>query len=270
MATTSLLHRTTLIHALQFSLLSLVVGLFPNHTLAQRRGNVQLPEGPGKALVEAACSSCHSMGTIVRSGGFDTPEKWREVNDSMIDLPEAEARTIAEYLAAHFPSKPERRPQLVDGPVEIEFKEWIVPTLGQRSRDPIEAPDGSIWWTGMWASLVGRIDATTGQMKEYPLPPSARPHSIVPDGDGYIWYTGNSNGTIGKLDPETGEITEYKTEAGDPHTAIFHPNGKLYFTSQRAAMLGRLNPETGELTEVSTAPRPYGIKVAADGTVWVA
>ena len=33
-------------------------------------------------------------------------------------------------------------------------------------------------------------------------------------------------------------------------------------------MLGRLEPETGELTEVETEPRPYGMQVAADGTVW--
>ena len=237
---------------------------------AQRRGSVELPDGSGKELVESACTACHSTGTIARSGGFDTPEAWRAVNASMIDLPEADATAIAEYLATHFPSKPERRPTLVDGPVVIDIKEWMVPTLGQRSRDPVEAPDGSIWWTGMWASLVGRIDPASGAMREYPLPPSARPHSIVPDNNGYIWYTGNSNGTIGKLDPETGEITEYKTEAGDPHTAVFHPNGKLYFTSQRAGMLGRLDPETGDLTEVPTERRPYGIVVAADGTIWVA
>jgi len=107
-------------------------------------------------------------------------------------------------------------------------------------------------------------------MKEFALPPEARPHSIVPDEDGNIWYTGNSNGTIGKLDPATGEITEYETQAGDPHTAIFHPNGFLYFTAQRAGMLGRLDPQTGDLIEIETEPRPYGIKVADDGTVWVA
>ena len=236
----------------------------------QRPAAPELPDGAAKELVETLCTSCHRASTITRTAGYDSPERWREVMASMIELPEAEAQKIAEYLAEHFPEKAERRPTIVDGPIEIEITEWIVPTLGQRSRDPIEAPDGSIWWTGMWASLVGRFDPDTGEMKEYPLPPEARPHSIVPDDGGNIWYTGNSNGTIGKLDPATGEITEYETEAGDPHTAIFHPNGLLYFTSQRAGMLGRLDPETSELTEVQTEPRPYGIKVADDGTVWVA
>ena len=237
--------------------------------LGQIRRSAPLPEGQGKELVEQLCTSCHATSTITRSG-FDGVEMWRAVQKSMMELPESEAASIAEYLAEHFPARENRKPTLVDGPVEIDFQEWLVPTLGQRSRDPIEAPDGSIWWTGMWASLVGRLDPVTGEMQEYPLPPEARPHSIVPDHDGFIWYTGNSNGTIGKLDPDTGGITEYPTEAGDPHTAVFHPNGKLYFTSQRAAMLGRLNPETGELTEIPTEPRPYGIIVAQDGMVWIA
>jgi virginiamycin B lyase len=228
------------------------------------------PDGPGKELLLDVCSTCHSPATITRSAGYNSPQRWREVFSTMVSLPDAQADTIANYLAEHFPEDPSRRPTLVDGDTRIEIIEWTVPTLGQRSRDPIEAPDGSIWWTGMWASLTGRLDPDTGFMEEFHLPPDARPHSIVPDAEGNIWYTGNSNGTIGMLDPDTGLITEYETEAGDPHTATFHPNGKLYFTSQRAAMLGRLDPATGELDEINVEPRPYGIKVDQLGTVWVA
>ena len=261
---------TSLIYSLRLTLSSLLLVLMSTASIsAQNRQSTPLPEGHAKVLVEQACTSCHTISAITRSG-FDGVEMWRSVQESMIQLPESDAISIAEYLAEHFPAREDRKPTLVDGPVEIDIQEWIVPTLGQRSRDPIEAPDGSIWWTGMWASLVGHLDPVTGNMKEYPLPPDARPHSIVPDEDGFIWYTGNSNGTIGKLDPATGDITEYPTEAGDPHTAVFHPNGDLYFTSQRAAMLGRLNPVTGELKEIPTEPRPYGIIVAQDETVWIA
>ena len=238
---------------------------------AQQRGNTPpLPEGPAKALVEAYCTSCHPARSIIRSAGYDTAEEWKAVSASMVELTPTDADAIAAYLAEHYPEQKDRRPTLVDGPVEIEIEEWMVPTLGQRSRDPIEAPDGAIWWTGMWASLAGRLDPVTGEMKEYLLPPEARPHSIIPDQKGNIWYTGNSNGTIGKLDPVTGDITEYPTQAGDPHTMTWHPNGLLYFTSQRAGMLGRLDPETGALTEVETELRPYGIVVAPNNVIWVA
>ena len=236
---------------------------------AQQRA-ASLPDGEGRALVEDVCTRCHGVNQIIGSAGYDTPQGWEDVFATMIKLPDAQATRVAEYLAAHFPDRADRRPVLVPGDQTIKITEWLVPTLGQRSRDPAEAPDGSIWWTGMWASLAGRLDPATGEMEEFLLPETARPHTIVPDEAGNIWYTGNSNATVGKLDPRTGEITEYKTEARDPHSGVFHPNGMLYFTAQQAGMLGRLNPETGEVTEISSELRPYGIKVDSKGTVWVA
>lgn len=230
---------------------------------------VQLPAGPGQELVQSKCTQCHGLNLITGSAGF-SKEGWTALIPTMVALPADQGKVIYDYLATNFPAKPDRRPSLVSGDASIKITEWMVPTLGQRSRDPIEAPDGSIWWTGMWASLVGRLDPKTGAMKEYPLPPTARPHSIVADKDGNIWYTGNSNATVGKLDPKTGKITEYKTKSRDPHSATFHPNGRLYFTAQGARMIGRLSPETGEITEVETEPNPYGIQVGPDGTLWVA
>lgn len=234
-----------------------------------QRGGGPLPAGEGRELVEAACTQCHGTGQIVGSAGYDEVG-WRDLIDTMMELPDDEAAVVTRYLASHFPESTARRPVLLEGPEMVRITEWIVPTLGQRSRDAAEAPDGSIWWTGMWASLAGRLDPETGEMREYQLPQEARPHTIVPHEDGSIWYTGNSNATVGRLDPETGEITEYPTRARDPHSAVFHPNGMFYFTAQQAAMLGRLDPETGELTEVDTEPRPYGIQVDAEGTVWIA
>lgn len=252
-------------------MLTLCAGLFGFSAVAQGQGSNQaLPDGQGKDLVMSVCSTCHSTATISRAAGYSSADEWRRVFSTMIELPDSQADTIASYLAEHFPEDTSRRPTLISGDTNIEILEWTVPTLGQRSRDPVESPDGAIWWTGMWASLAGRLDPDTGYMEEFRLPPSSRPHSIVPDAEGNIWYTGNSNGTIGKLDPETGLVTEFETEAGDPHSAVFHPNGNLYFTAQRAAMLGRLNPANGELAEIDVEPRPYGIKVDQQGTVWVA
>tara|TARA_R110000772_G_scaffold24780_4_gene65021 strand:- start:537 stop:1748 length:1212 start_codon:yes stop_codon:yes gene_type:complete len=256
------------------AMLSIVV-MFSGSLYAQSPGgrgniNLTLPAGDGKALIESICYSCHTVFNIVGSAGYNTSEEWQSVFGTMIDLPERQAATIGNYLAEHYPADPSRAPTLVDGDFEIEIIEWQAPTLGQRARDPVEAPDGSIWWTGMYASLIGRLDPQTGAMEEFRLPAAARPHSIIPDQEGNIWYTGNSNSTIGKLDPGTGLITEYPTEARDPHTMTWHPNGDLYFTSQNSNMLGRLDPQTGEMDEIQTEPRPYGIKVGRNGTVYIA
>ncbi len=236
-----------------------------------------LPDGPARSLVEGTCTACHSERNITYSSGYSEAD-WKELSSTMVDFSADPAMRdeLARYLAAHFPPNTRRAAKLVPGPRQITFREWVVPTLGQRSRDPVEAPDGSIWWAGQWGNLIGRIDPETGEMVEYPLPDSAMPHSVTPDAAGNIWYTGNKNGTMGKLDPATGEITEYKMPdpaARDPHTAVFDAAGILWFTLQQSNMIGRLDPATGDVRLVTMpTPRskPYGIKVDADGHLWVA
>ena len=246
-----------------------VIGIFAALVFSQHIA-AALPQGEGESLVREHCSSCHRPEILERAQGYDTAVEWRQLMATMIELDEPRAALIARYLAKHFQSKPELHPKLIPGPIEIEIEEWFVPTLGQRSRDPVEASDGAIWWTGMWASLVGRLDPASGEFREYPLPPAARPHSIVPSADGSIWYLGNSNGTVGKLDPQTGEIREYQTGLADPHTGVFHPNGYFYFTAQRSGAVARLDTNTGDVLTVKTLSRPYGIKVGPDGSLYVA
>jgi virginiamycin B lyase len=243
---------------------------------AQPRQSAPLPAGPGKELVESVCTACHPTDQITRSSGY-TPEGWRELILTMLDLSASpNFETISSYLATHFPARTHLKPTLMPGEAAITFQEWTVPTLGQRSRDPVQTPDGSIWWAGQWGNLVGRINPETGDIREYRLPADAKPHSVTPDRDGNLWYTGNGNGTIGKLDPRTGEVREYNMPdpaARDPHTAVFDRKGTLWFTLQVSNMVGRLIPATGEITLVTMPTpqsRPYGIVVSAEGIPWVA
>lgn len=234
-----------------------------------------LPPGEGQELVEATCTGCHRIRNIERSLGY-TREGWEELISTMVDLNgEPELDVIAAYLAQHFPPNDKRAPVPVDGPLQLDFEAWSGPTLGQRARDPVEAPDGSIWWTGQWADVLTRLDPESSDMREYDLPTDARAHTVTAGEDGSIWYTGNGNGTMGRVDPETGDVTEYEMPdpaARDPHSAIVAPDGRVYFTVQRGNMVGRIDPATGkvDLVTMPTAQsRPYGIKRAADGTIWV-
>ncbi len=236
-----------------------------------------LPEGVGKQLVEGTCAACHPTNLITAGSGY-TREGWKELISTMMDLSRtpAEQVTITEYLAAHFPPNAGRAPKLVPGTAQVVFKEWVTPTLGQRSRDPIQAADGTIWWAGQWGNLIGRINPATGEMKEYPLPANAMPHTVTLDAKGNVWYTGNRNGTIGYLDPNTGKITEYKMPdpaAKDPHSAIFDARGILWFTLQNSNMVGRLDPASGDIKLVTLKTpnsKPYGIKLDAEGVPWFA
>jgi len=236
-----------------------------------------LAEGAGRDRVEAVCTTCHSAQLISRSTGYSRTE-WDALTAAMIDLsvdPEGHA-TILDYLADTYPPSSNRASTQAPGDMTIGFEGWVVPTRGQRARDPVESPDGSIWWVGQWADILGRIDPETGEMTEFALPAGAKPHSVEIGPAGGVWYTGNKNATMGRLDPDTGEITEFAMPdpaARDPHTHVFDADGVLWFSLQHSNMIGRLDPATGE-TRLVTVPtpnsRPYGVKIASDGAVWVA
>ncbi len=157
--------------------------------------------------------------------------------------------------------------------LHVNFTEWMTPSDPPYPHDPAYNPaDGSVWYTGQRASVIGRLDPASGTFKEWKLPtPNSGPHGLTADKDGNVWYTGNAAGLIGKVNPSTGEITEYKMPdpaARDPHTPIFGADGKLYFTVQGGNFVGRLDPATGEIVlKASPTPnsRPYGIVVASTG-----
>ncbi len=211
-----------------------------------RGGTVTLPDGAGKASIEAYCSKCHALGLIVNSGGY-TREGWEQLFSTMVAVPKEQAAVLAEYLAKNFPEQPRPPAVLVPGSVTVSFKEWNLPTLGSRPHDPLATADGSLWYTGMFANLLGRVDVKTGQIKEFPLPtPQSGPHGLTADKDGNVWFTANSKGYIGKLDPKTGDVKEYQLPeaARDPHTPLFDPQGILWFSVQGSNLVGRLDPKT--------------------------
>ena len=232
-----------------------------------------LPEGPAKAVVSTACSSCHSL-DLFRDPGH-TPGDWKLLMDRMLsagaDIPKGQVPMVTEYLAKNFPEVGAAKAVIVPGPMKVSFKEWTAPTLGSRPHDPLATHDGYIWYTGQYANTLGRIDTKTGEIKEFKPSAGTGPHGLTEDKEGNIWYTGNGRGYVGKLDPKTGKFTEYKLppNAADPHTPIFDQKGILWFTVQRANKVGRLDPKTGEikLVDVPTAGSlPYGMVVDSKGT----
>lgn len=253
----------------------LAVLCFSSTAQAQLLGPDKLPDGDARALVQGVCSACHPITYITGSVGY-TQDQWRYLFGHMIALPEPTASQISSYLAENFPPSGDRPPVLVPGDEVVTFREWFVPTLGQRPRDPIMHSDGHIWWTGMWGSLVGELDLATGAMKERKLDPTARPHSIIEGPDGDVWYSGNSNGTIGRIDHETGKITVYplgNPEAQDPHTMEWATDGSLWFTVQNSNFIGRLDTGNGDvwLTKPPTdGAKPYGMRRDSRGMLWVA
>jgi virginiamycin B lyase len=179
---------------------------------------------------------------------------------------------VTGYLSENFPEKAKPPAVIIPGNTAVSFKEWEVPTPGSRPHDPLACADGSIWYTGHMANVLGRIDPKTGEIKEFhPEIPMSGPHGLTADSDGNIWFTANFAGYIGKLNPQTGAFTQYSLpdqKARDPHTPLFDRHGVLWFTVQSANMVGRLDPRSGavKLVTVPTGrANPYGMAINSQG-----
>jgi virginiamycin B lyase len=230
-----------------------------------------------KQLVDAKCNSCHPL--TARTGSGYTPEGWKTVMRMMtnhgVAVAPDELAPMTEYLSKMFPVK-RSAAVLVPGPLKISIQAWPVPTPGSRPHDPLAARDGSLWYTGQMANVLGRVDPRTGRVKEYALKtPHSGPHGLVEDKDGNIWYTGNTGAHVGKLAPKTGAVTEYKMpdpEAKDPHTLLFDKEGIVWFTVQNGNRIGRLDPKSGEIklvTPPTAKSRPYGMAFDSKNNLFV-
>ncbi|HEY7243901.1 MAG TPA: hypothetical protein VH678_08465 [Xanthobacteraceae bacterium] len=250
----------------------MVVFLTP--ALAQQAGQ-DFPEGPGKSTVVSTCGACHDIGRL--TAGY-TPEGWHTVMRMMqnfgVPLPPDQVATVTDYLIKSFPEKPRPAAAIVPGPAEVSIKEWPVATPGSRPHDPMAARDGSLWYSGQLANVLGRLDPATGQIKEYHLNQRTGPHGLKEDTDGNVWFTGNFAGLIGKLDPRTGKVDEHRMpdpSAKDPHTLVFDHDGIIWFTVQGGNKVGRLDPKSGEIklvTPPTEHSRPYGIVVNSKNVVY--
>jgi len=233
-------------------------------------------EEQGKKFVDATCNTCHPLSARVGTGY--TPEGWDTVLRMMTNhgaqVPADQLPAAKAYLVKTYPVSGRPAAVLVGGPMKVSMKSWLAPTPGSRPHDPLAARDGSLWYTGQMANVLGRVDPKTGKVKEYKLKTAhSGPHGLKEDKAGNIWYTGNTGTLIGKLNPKTGEVTEYVTpEVGDPHTLLFDKNGILWFTMQNLNRIGRLDPKNGEiklLTPPTAKSRPYGMVFDPKGNLFV-
>lgn len=157
-------------------------------------------------------------------------------------------------------------------PVTID--EWQVPYPG-RARDPFVVAADDVWFVGQSTHFIGRLKPSTGEFFKRELGDESGPHNLIVDSDGSVWYAGNLKGYIGRYDPTTDqiEIIPMPESVRDPHTLVFDAQQEhIWFTAQHSNRIGRLHRETRDI-DVVVVPtpdaRPYGIRIAGDGTPWV-
>ncbi len=165
---------------------------------------------------------------------------------------------------------------VIEEPLQVEFKEWLVPWEDSRPRDPDVAPNGVIWLVGQGGDYAARFDPETEQFRRKDLPPGTGPHNIIIDYDGTLWIAGNRQAFIGRMNSMSGELKRYALPvegARDPHTLVFSGDNEIWFTLQWGNAAGRFNKRSGEIDLVPMPvdlARPYGIRMDSKGHPWVA
>src|SRR5258708_3524484 len=86
-----------------------VAALFASASLvAAQTPPPQLPDGAGKEIVQSVCTSCHALARVTNAGY--SLATWQNVIHMMVNvgapLSDEQVKTVASYLAAHFPEKP--------------------------------------------------------------------------------------------------------------------------------------------------------------------
>jgi len=156
----------------------------------------------------------------------------------------------------------------------VSIQEWPVP-YGGHTRDPYAVGGDEIWFVGQGGNYLARFTPSSGKFFKRDLPDSPGPHNLIVGRDGIVWYAGNRRGYIGRYDVAADRIDKISMPdrtAFDPHTLVFDASQEnIWFTVQHGNFVGRLNVKSRKVDLIdvpSEGARPYGIKIAPDGTPW--
>lgn len=260
----------------------------------------ELPEGDGKKLVAARCTTCHNTERFV---GFHMPrEDWQftvrrmraRIRTAKIrDLTEDEAKLAVDYLTANFGTTRQvdlndRLPRtLLEGKalhyraVQYDIGDTSV---GSEPHDVAVDPQGN-GWVSQRSGKLGKLNSKTLEYTEVPLPDGvAAPDgqllgNLQIDAKGHLWVPDGSNYRWLDYDINSGKFTSYdwpkevRADAGG-NSMLIHPNGSIWETSGNQVRM--LNTSTKDFKffdppsylATQKATGAYGITVAGDGSVW--
>ena len=205
------------------------------------------------ASTSALCLGALALPAPVHANASDTLDNPR--------LSAVEKKVLGGYRIYHFPTR-----------------------KGLGTRDVAPAADGSVWFNGQFAGVVGHLNPKTGAIRLIPLGRGSSPHGIIFGPDGHLWVTDGGQNAIVSIDPRTEKVSVYHLPTfsdarsraiGLPslevnlNTLAFDGQGKLWFTGQNG-VYGRFDPSTKafNLYEAPLGSGPYGITSHPSGDVW--
>jgi virginiamycin B lyase len=234
------------------------------------------PDAPAKSIIMERCGLCHTL-RHARSSDFDA-QGWHELLIQMRNIGAAltddEVDLLAEYLSVNSPPKYRPPAVIVPGDIEIRMTGWNVPTEGSMPRDVAISPDGKLWISATFASILLEVDPQTGFVAEHDVRPYSAPTGIAVDTNGDVWFASGRRAYLGKFMRTTGQIEYVHTPDGmqlDPADLLIDTRGSVWFSAQAANTVGRLDAQSGVFDFVDM-PRaeatPFSIVLAPDGNIF--
>jgi cytochrome c5 len=70
----------------------------------------ELPDGPGRKILETSCTACHDLTEVTKFKGYYTRDEWRDIVRTMIEygakVKSDEVDVLVDYLAKHLGKQP--------------------------------------------------------------------------------------------------------------------------------------------------------------------
>jgi virginiamycin B lyase len=263
-----------------------------------------LPEGEGKAIVEAKCGQCHFLYRLTQMrwthNNWEKKIAWmrERIHErrGAVDLTDQEEKTVVDYLAKNFsdttpkldPNGRLSRTLLQGDAARYIAVDFAVPNSDAALHDIAVDPQGIAWVNELNEYKLGRFDPKTYEFTEISPPPGATKVGILnhmgPPARGVgdsIWMAEvGANRRWLQFDTKYQQFTAYPAPAEfrfqiTGNTMRPDPNGKMVWSTAGARIIG-LNIETKQFVayeiphfvQTKQNPGAYGLDVAGDGGVW--
>jgi virginiamycin B lyase len=264
-----------------------------------------LPEGAGKAIMEAKCTQCHFLWRPTQQRwSHDNWEKkiaWmrERIHEKRgaVDLTDDEAKIVVDYLAANYSQDAPRadangrlsRTALQGAAAKYIAVDYAAPNLDSALHDITVDPQGIAWVNELNQYKLGRFDPKTYEFTEVSPPTggvklTALNHMGPPTrgvGDSIWMGEVGANRRWLQFDTKYQQFTAYPADflkgQINGNSMKADPNGKMVWSTAGTRIVG-LNIETKQFVaydiphflETKQNPGAYGIDVAGDGRVWFA
>ncbi|KRC66494.1 hypothetical protein ASE12_18000 [Aeromicrobium sp. Root236] len=162
-------------------------------------------------------------------------------------------------------------------PTRVNPADWstnsFIGGAGDVSADAAVAPDGTYWYTGLFAGVLGYVKPDG--VAEAPVVAGAvslarlSGIALTPGGD--IWFTEIDRDRIGRQNQD-GSVTRFSagiTPGSQPGGITMGPDGNLWFSEQGTKRIGRITPN-GTVTELPATTTDTPLKIVRSGAnLWV-